>query len=1155
MDMKREILRLFFTALIVSGFPLLVSGQLSNIRTVKRPVTDTIQIDSLPVIPNSVVTKPNIQFELLAGESQLVPQNTTSDSIEITYRTFPTEMFKTYQNKNPNTFRPDYTGKQNPFSYVKAPDPGEGLTLSRLNKSGSISRGLNFGNNQNLGVNSNLNLQLSGKITDEVGVRAAISDENIPVQPEGNTQQLQDFDQVYIQVYGDNSQLTAGDYMIEDPNSYFLDYQKRLRGGAFETEFSFGSDRDKDYKNEVGASAALSRGKFARNIIQGVEGNQGPYRLSGSDNEQFIIILSGTEKVYIDGKLLKRGEDYDYVIDYNKAEITFTALQPITKDERIIVEFQYSSQAYARSLLEFHDNLDLGKLKLNFNAYSEQDSKNQPFQQDINDNQRNILENVGDDIENAFAPSANAVGYQQGEVLYKRIPDSVENNGVDSIYVYSTNPDSAIYRVQFSDVGPGNGNYIQVQSGANGRVYEYIAPMNGQPQGRYEPVILLVTPKQRQMFTFGGTYDVSERTSSFFEVALSKTDLNTFSDEDSGDDYGQAVRAGISTNQPLGQSQKPLTLSVGGEVEYVNDTFEPIQRFRSVEFDRDWNIRDLDLTETQFLPTLNLGLFKDSLGSMDYAFKSFMGGSEYEALRHSGKVNVERNGFDVDFDASQTTTSGELSKSEYYRHKTLATKEISFLEIGYRDDLENNLRYTPQTDSLNNTAYSWWEWEAFVQKADSAENFYKLGYTNRTDRGVKNGNLQTSTLGNMYAFQFALNKNPNSTLKGKATYRTLEIQDTSIYDGDPERNLISRLEYSFRALEGAISSTSFYEIGGGLEEEKEYVYVEVAPGQGTYTWTDYNGNDVQEKDEFEIAQFQDQANFMRISVTTNDFVRTYSNQFNQQLNLMPVRAWRNEDGLKEFLAKFSNQSSYRISRKTLRDEGLDRFNPFYRAASDSALISMTNSFRNTLFFNRSNENYGVEWTYQDLVNKNLLSNGFESRSDRYHLADLRLNFIDSWQINLIGRLGTKSTSSEFFQNRNYNIQYYRAEPVVTYQPSAKIQVKLSVEYDEQNNTLLEIDGETATTQSVNSELRWNQVGKGSVIIKASYIEIDFEGPVNSPVAYEMLQGLNSGVNGTWEVTFQRSIGKNLQVNLTYAGRKSTDVKTIHTGNMQVRAYF
>ncbi|MCQ4878626.1 hypothetical protein NE658_14150, partial [Ruminococcus bicirculans] len=62
-----------------------------------------------------------------------------------------------------------------------------------INKTGVISRGISAGNNQSVFVNSTLNLQLDGKLTDNLTLMAVISDQNIPFQPDGNTQQLQQF--------------------------------------------------------------------------------------------------------------------------------------------------------------------------------------------------------------------------------------------------------------------------------------------------------------------------------------------------------------------------------------------------------------------------------------------------------------------------------------------------------------------------------------------------------------------------------------------------------------------------------------------------------------------------------------------------------------------------------------------------------------------------------------------------------------------------------------------------------------------------------------------------------------------------------------------------------------------------------------------------
>ncbi|NQX92331.1 MAG: hypothetical protein HRT74_09485 [Flavobacteriales bacterium] len=321
-----------------------------------------------------------------------------------------------------------------------------------LNKSGSLSRGIIAGNNQDLSVNSALNLQLSGKITDDISVLASITDDNLPIQPDGNSQQLQDFDQVYVKLYNQRGSLLAGDYQITESRDHFLRFQKRARGANLEVAwapYNLNSD-----STMLQAGLAISKGKFARNIVQGVEGNQGPYRLTGAENELFIIVLSGTERVFIDGQLLKRGRNEDYVIDYNSAEITFMPKRRITKDRRIVVEFQYSDRNYARTMVQAAVEGAEGNWKWRINGYTEQDSRNQPLQQTLDATDRNILRDAGDNLLSAFRQGIDSVGFDESIVAYALI-DSL---GYDSVLVRSDEPELAHYRGHFSFVGSGNGN-------------------------------------------------------------------------------------------------------------------------------------------------------------------------------------------------------------------------------------------------------------------------------------------------------------------------------------------------------------------------------------------------------------------------------------------------------------------------------------------------------------------------------------------------------------------------------------------------------------------------------------------------------------------------------------------------------------------------
>lgn len=1197
---RKIILFLLLLFFCVGGYAQYMSNYHNRQLIIKR---DTIQLDTLSLVPGSVsiitnngITLDSSFYKINYAEGLLILNRNkfvsspfpapeggllVGDSLKVSYKTFPYLFSSEVKHKDLARIKRDLFGNTNPFSYYIESKNEDIFKMEGLNKSGSVSRGISFGNNQDMVVNSSLNLQLSGHLSNNIDILLAATDNNIPIQPEGNTQQLQDFDKVFIQLSNADSKLIAGDFQLTRPSSYFMNFHKKAQGLSFSTTQKI-NKKSKNIKEQgiyrTSISAAVSRGKFARNQIQGIESNQGPYRLHGAENEPFIIVLSGTEKVYIDGRLMDRGQENDYVIDYNTSEITFTAKQLITKDKRIVVEFQYSDKNYARSLVHFGNDFEKDKLKLHLNVYSESDSKNQPLQQDLSNDQKKLLSRIGDTLSLAVTPSVDSIAFTNSEVLYKK-KDTLIGAQTFPIYIYSTNSDSAHYRVSFSNVGQGNGDYKQIASSANGKVFQWIAPVAAAKQGTYDPVILLITPKQKQMITSGIEYAFSANTNLSVEAALSNNDINTFSSADSKDNIGYGLKINFDNSSPLSKrsrdevaapaktdtSSGTLLLQTNLNYEYVQKCFSPIERYRSVEFERDWNLGNTAITDDQHILGAAMQLKKKDKGSIGYKFNALLEGSNYRANRQQVNFNFKQKGFNVNYDGS-LLSSVSATNSDFYRHKSGVSQKIKGVTIGVKDEFEQNKFNLAKKDSLLSNSYQFWEWQGFIQNADTTKNRYGLNYKKRTDYAVKNliasDGLNKSDYSESYGGFFEVLQNPNNQLKINASYRRLYIIDSALTIQKPDNSLVSRVEYNFKLWRGLLYSNSFYEIGSGLEVKKQFSYLEVAAGQGVYTWIDYNGNGIKELNEFEVAAFPGTATYIKIYTPTLDYIKVYSNQFSEMLMLKPSALWANKKGVRKFISRFANQSAFRVDRKSAGNEDstsiiksfTKAYNPFLAETKDPNLITLNSSFRNTLFINQLNPTFGLDLTYQDVRNKVLLINGFDTRQNRSEEAHLRWNISQQFGWDVTYKDGIKISTSEYFGTRDFSILYYEATPKFNYQPNTAFRATVSFKYTDKKNSV-ELGAQQANLQDYGVELKYNVLQKGSLNVKADFIQIKFDGIQNTPLAFEMMDALQNGKNITWGFTYQRNLSNNLQLSLTYDGRKSEGFKTIHTGGAQVRAYF
>jgi len=1129
----KKIIGIFF---IIIGFSSFAQKDSKNFKTkIVFIVSDTLQIDSISISPfnfkvfdllNQEIDTSN--YKVNFDKAQLIIDKSKFTQLIIEYNALPEFLTKVYSKFNKELIVPKATDLSRLYSVQRNTQKGVFKPFDGLNTSGSISRGFTVGNNQDAVLNSNLDLQISGFLSKDVQIRASITDTNIPLQENGFTQRLDEFDKVFIELFSENWSIKAGDINFYNNENQYLKFNKKVAGVKVDANIN-------NEKSDIRlfASGALVRGQFANNTFVGQEGNQGPYKIPGSNVEQFILLISGSETVYVNGIPLKRGENNDYVIDYNTAEITFTPTYPITSNMRITVEYQFSDRNYTRFVSYNGASFKTKKLKLDFGFYNENDAKNQPIEQDFNNNQKEILSLAGDDTSQMVVPSAFADIFEEGKILYKK---EIQNG--EEIFVFSNNSDDDLFTVRFTYVGDNKGDYGIQTTIASGRIYEYIAPVNGIPQGAYEPIIQLVAPNKLQIAVFSADYNPNQKTTINSELAYSVNDVNLFSSLDDGDNKGFASK--VNWGQTLIDKTWKLTSDVN--VEFISDNFKTIERFRNVEFTRDWDLINPSGNQQFFSTSLSFGNSKK--GIIRYQFEKLDFSDNFTGYKHNFLTDIILGKTKINVNSSILNNDASNNETKFSRLNSLVKHHFNRSWIGLKFNLENNERKDKNTQIISNISHKLIEYEVYFGVGDTAKVYAELGYNfSRTD-SLEINRIKQVNAANTYFLRSKLLQNKNSDVSLFVNYRT--IDNVNFED---EESLNTRLTYRQQLFNNTITLQTVYETSSGSLPQQEYSYIEVDTGLGFYTWNDYNNNNIKELDEFEIAQFQDEANYLRVLLPTINFVKTNQNKFSQSLTLNPSK-WSNQKGFKKLLSNFINQSFVLIDSKVKRASDNFELNPF---VIGDDVLTLNMNVKNSLFYNRGKQKYSTTYTYLKSRNKTAFSVGDQDNNIRSHQLLFSHKIGKFWLMDIKGLVSENKSESINFSNRNYLLENYELNPKLSFLYSNNSRFEVLYHFKSKENQQNGL--ETLKLHKIGANFIYARNQKFSINTSLNLIVNNFDGSLNSPVAYQMLEGLQSGTNYTWNLTFQKKITSYLDINFNYLGRKSELSNAIHTGNIQLRASF
>ncbi|WP_409449811.1 hypothetical protein [Chryseobacterium sp.] len=998
--------------------------------------------------------------------------------------------------------------------------------LGELNSKGSIIRGITFGNNQGQSVQSSMDLQISGRLSKDVTILASISDHNLPIQADGYTQTLEEFDKIYMQLnIKDKSILRAGHLDLVDSKNYFSKYQRRSMGIQFQTEFG------KENKTFTDISMGVARSEFHRIRFQGVEGNQGPYRLTGKNGEQFITLISGSEQVFIDGILMKRGENQDYVINYNTGEVTFTSFRPIFQQNFITISYNYTNRNYSRYLFTGKVEHKREKMRVGLNWFMENDNKNAPLALNLSKDDEKILADAGNDTSMMYAPSAVETEYDVNKILYRLVQDP---NG--NYYQFSTDASQLLYTLSFTYFGANLGDYKVTQTTNNGRVFEYVGPN----MGDYRAVRKLPSPEKSQVYTMNSEFLLKDGKIGA-DFSLSNYDINLFSSKDSDKNLGYAGR--IFGNKTFGKKNWKGTPSF--EYQYIDKQFRILDRINDVEFSRDFNLAQEFSNRTQNRFIFSFLNKWNNKSVLNYRINYLDERDSYKGIKNDLDFGWIKGKFFTKGNFSYLNTNAIQQDTKFIRGgaSTEFTGKKGSWTVG--GSMEHNEKYYNDTQLMDVTSFSWRE--LFIQKkiGDSARTRLLTKAYIRDNDSVRENSLQNMNRILGFMAESQLIKNEKTTLTALLHYRKFFYQSDL---ADMSRNndfVVGNILYNQQLFKNGARLQAFYELGNGQEAQREFQYIKVTDGQGVYKWTDYNGDGVQQLDEFEIAEYSDLAQYIRVYTNSVRYLPSNKNKLQLALFVNPSIIFNSEN---KFLKRWNFNISLNSQNSYYKREKVLVLNPFEK--NEDQILKNQNILTSVQF--NPTEKSGWNGNYRFISNDNLLNANFsnEERAQRSHFVNLGYWFNKEFRVDWENSVHEVKNSSQLFATRDYTLNNVETKPKATYKFTDSVQAEFSSAYREKKRT----DGEELLKAfDITGTVQWERK-KTSIRANFSFINNDFTGNSFSIVGNQMLDGLKPGKNQVWSVFIQQALNSFIQLNLNYEGRNSGD-RTIHIGSMQVKASF
>lgn len=1056
---------------------------------------------------------------------------------------------------------------------------------TNLRKSGTIMRGVSVGSNQDLTVTSGLRLQLEGSLAPGIDVTAALTDENTPIQPEGNTQTLKEFDKVFVEVRSPYAKATIGDFNLAYTKSEFASLQRKLQGGQVETYLQLG-----DTKLQASVSAAFSKGKFNVNQFNGQDGVQGPYRLTNTEGRSIIVVLAGTERVYVDGMAQVRGQTNDYIIDYSTGEITFMARRLITQQSRIVVDFEYTERLYPRNFFstKFQGSFFGDKVTLQATYLSESDDKNSPIDLTLSDENIKILQKAGSDRYKAIDTSAyvgkDANGNPRGS--YVKV-DTTISGVATSFFRYEPLSSKAVWAPNFSYTGTGKGSYNRQSIG----VYEFV----GKGLGSYDAFRFLPLPQSQNVFDLGVTIRPIESVSVSLEGALSKTDPNTFSTLDDSLKNGSAYKIAVAYSprkiHVFGTNIGDIDLQASQRLTTKNFTF--FDRTRPIEFERNYNLINYSgqslVTESTSERIQNASLGYRPIRQLEFGYSigrlerdSLFSSTRQEfntALRADSSASSEYNAALVE---SRNSVQGETANwfrqtgKFDFRFRPTSKGFFNFWIVPFTTfELSRKRTNGIAVDTLRSDSHNIFEIVPGFRLPDFFGQSIVASYSYRADDlfvsdTLRSARLEPASIARTLSLNWQLLPTRDLFAQFNLTHRNRKFTELFRMLGNTDNeSIVFRLQSRYTPYRGAIETEWLYDVATEKTSKTDRQYFAVQQGKGSYIWKDSNKNGFKEFSEYIPITYSsqlgdDSTQYILRTFPSDELVPTINLNTSLRLRLRPFRILsKPETFMERVAAALSSETVFRVEERS-KEKDLKQIYllNFSRFQNDSTTLAGNMTVQQDLYL-FENEITNVRFRFQQQRSMTQYTLGVERRlfSERGVRFITRLGYELGFELNLKSTYNRSriSGTSVSATGREFEIYGAGVSPNISYRPFQDLEFGLKLNYEQRTDDLLTQaqGGKSAVAQLSGVQIRsaYSFRGAGRVNAQVERVETTLKNIATSDAIFELTGGNNAGQTYIWGISFDYRLNRFITTSISYDGRSLPIGQVIHTGRAEVRAVF